>query len=301
MLLLFSSGIKLFHRKSIGGLMSKSYFAAMKIKSISILGCGWFGRPFAQHLVSQGYQVMGSTTNEQKLSELTKDGIKPFLIDLNQNVDLPTDFFHTDVLLINVPPRAKSADAKNYTSNLRRVAAAANGKIKHLIFISSTGVFEDGNFEVDETDVPQPSSEAGKTLLEAENLWKAYPQFSVTIIRFAGLIGPGRNLAKFFAGKTNIANGEAPINLITLADCIGLCTHLLETQKFGEIYHAVMPDHPTRAAFYTKLCEVSGMPAAHFKNELSDWKQINSTNVPEKLGYHFETQDWMKWMQHPTI
>jgi nucleoside-diphosphate-sugar epimerase len=274
----------------------------MEIKSVSILGCGWFGWPFAKHLTAKRYQVKGSTTSEQKLKELEHDGMKPFLIDFSQNVDLPADFFNTDVLLINVPPRAKSTDVTNYANNLKRVADAAKGNVKHLVFISSTGVFEDGNFEVNEADDPQPTTEAGKALLEAENLWSAYPQFSVTIIRFAGLIGPGRNLAKFFAGKTDIANGRAPINLITLEDCIGLCTHLIETQKFGEIYHAVVPDHPTRAAFYTKLCQVSGMPTAHFKNELLDWKKINSTNVPEKLGYQFKVQNWFEWLtENPVL
>jgi len=273
----------------------------MEIKKVSILGCGWFGLPFAKHLVSKGYQVKGSTTSEQKLSELKQDGIAPFLIDLNQSSDLPADFFDTDVLLVNVPPRAKSADAVNYLTKLKPIAEAAKGKIKHLVFISSTGVFEDGNFTVDETGYPQPTTEAGKVLLEAENLWKAYPQFSVTIIRFAGLLGPGRNLAKFFAGKTDIPNGKAPVNLITLDDCIGVCTHLLETQKFGEIYHAVVPHHPSRSEFYTNLCEVSGMQPPHFKDELLEWKQINAVALPEKLGYVFKVQNWFKWMKHPTL
>ncbi|WAC41537.1 SDR family oxidoreductase [Pedobacter sp. SL55] len=269
----------------------------MEIKTISILGCGWFGLPFAKALLAKGYRVKGSTTSMDKLEQLKAEGIEPYQINLNEDADLPASFFETDVLFVNVPPRAKAENAQNYAQKLTKIANAALGKTSQLVFISSTGVFEDGNFEVDENTLPNPTNDAGRALLEAEKLWENYPQFSTTIMRFAGLIGPGRNLAKFFAGRADVSNGKAPINLITLDDCIGLCLRLLATEQFSEIYHGVAPHHPTRAAFYTQLCDVSGMEKPLFKDELLDWKQINSVNVSDKLGYNFEVQNWFKWME----
>lgn len=268
----------------------------MEIKTVSILGCGWFGLPFAKALVAKGFVVKGSTTSTDKLEQLKAEGIEPYQINLNEASVLPTDFFDTDVLFVNVPPRAKTESASSYPDKLKNIADAATN-VKQVVFISSTGVFEDGNFEVDENTVPKPESDAGKSLLEAENLWKAYPQFTTTIIRFAGLIGPGRNLAKFFAGRADVPNGKAPINLIALDDCIGLCLQLLETQQFGEIYHGVSPHHPTREEFYTALCEVSGMEKPAFKYELLEWKQINSVNVTRKIGYNLKVQNWFEWME----
>jgi len=277
----------------------------MEIKTISILGCGWFGLAFAEALVKRGYIVKGSTTNSDRLEKLSAQGIHPYQINLNEESALPKDFFHTDVLFVGIPPRAKTNDAQHYAEKLKRVAEVAQGQVKQVVFISSTGVFEsvfkDDNFEVDEQTIPQPNNDAGKALLDAENLWKAYPQFVTTIIRFAGLIGPDRNLAKFFAGKTDISNGRALINLIALQDCIGLCLRLLEIQKFGGIYHGVSPHHPTRKEFYTKLCEVSGMEKPVFKDELLEWKQINSINVPNRLSYYFEVQDWFDWMRKTSL
>jgi len=270
----------------------------MEIKTVSILGCGWFGLAFAKTLVHQGYVVKGSTTSFEKLEELKIQGIHPYLLNLNENAALPTDFFDSDVLFVSVPPRAKTDQAQNYAEKLQRIADAAIGRVKQLVFISSTGVFEDGKFQVDESSVPKPESTAGKALLEAENLWKNYHQFNTTIIRFAGLIGPNRNLAKFFAGKSDIPNGKAPINLIALQDCIGLCLRLMETKQFGGIYHGVSPHHPTRAEFYTALAKVSGMEKPTFKNEILNWKQINSANVTSKLGYSFEVQNWFEWMNN---
>ncbi len=267
----------------------------MEIKTVSILGCGWFGLPFAKALVAQGVVVKGSTTSVDKLEKLREAGIEPFQINLNETTDLPSDFFDTDVLFVNVPPRAKTENASSYPDKLKRIVEAAMN-VKEVVFISSTGVFEDGNFEVDESSIPNPKSDASKALMAAEQVFKTNTSFNTTIIRFAGLIGTGRNLAKFFAGRNDVPNGKAPVNLIALEDCIGLCLRLLETQKFEGIYHAVTPHHPTREEFYTQLCEVSGMQKPFFGDELLDWKQINSVNVPNKLGYDFKVRNWFEWI-----
>lgn len=274
----------------------------MEIKTISILGCGWFGLAFAKTLVVNNYLVKGSTTSKAKLGALQGLGIEAYHLNLNEEADLPADFFKTDVLFIAVPPRAKTEDASAYPTKLKRVAdASVNSGLKQIVLISSTGIFEEGNFVVDERNIPNPASASAKALQQAEELFKSYSQFATTVIRFGGLLGPGRNLARFFAQKSNIANGNAPVNLIELQDCIGLCVHLLQSQKFGETYHGVTPHHPTKNDFYTRLCEVSGMEPAHFKYELLEWKQVESVNVPEILGYDFIIKDWFKWMNEKPV
>ncbi len=269
----------------------------MEIKKIGILGCGWFGFALAKALLAKDYLVKGTTTSENKLATLQEAGIEAYHLDLNEEGELPKAFFEVDVLFIAIPPRAKTDDATTYPAKLKRVAeAAVNANLKQIVFISSTGIYEDGNFVVDETDLPNPATESAKALQEAEELFKGYTDFTTTVIRFGGLLGPGRNLARFFAEKTNLANGRAPINLIEQQDCIGLSMHLLATQKFGETYHAVNPHHPTKLEFYPRLCEISGMPKPDFKDELLEWKQVESVNVPQILGYQFIIKDWFEWM-----
>lgn len=274
----------------------------MEIKKIGVLGCGWFGFAFAKALIAKNYSVKGTTTSEGKLAALRAAGIEAYRLDLNEERDLPGNFFNVDVLLIAVPPRAKTDDATTYPAKLKRVVeAATNAKVRQIIFIGSTGIFEDGNFVVNETSIPNPATASAKALQEAEELFKSYSAFTTTVIRFGGLLGPGRNLARFFADKTNLDNGKAPINLIELQDCIGLSMHLLQTQKFGETYHAVTPHHPTKTDFYTRLCEVSGMAKPDFKDELLEWKQVESVNVPKILGYSFIINDWFKWMDEKPV
>jgi len=271
----------------------------MEIKTIAILGCGWFGLPMAAELIKNGYKVKGSTTTEAKLSILEKAGIMPYLIDFEGNsLSRNGEFFKCDVLLIAIPPKAKQTEGLSYAEKIKQVAeiALAND-VKQVILISSTGIYADNNFIVDETVAPIPNTVSGEMLYEAETVLNSNSSFTRTIIRFAGLIGPGRNLAKHFAGKADISNGLAPINLIHLTDCIGLTSEIIEKGKFGNVYHGVSPSHPTRNDFYTQACIASGLEKPQFLNEKIAWKQIESKNVPEVLAYEYVYADWNKYFK----
>lgn len=269
-------------------------------KKISILGCGWFGLPLAKQLLKQGYLVKGSATSAEKVQQLKEEGVDSHLLHLTTTEPVQdTDFFDSDLLIISIPPRSKSPDASGYPFKLANIAdAVIKSPIKQVILISSTGVFEDGNFVVDENTIPKPTSEAGKIIYAGEQLLKSRFSFQPTIVRFAGLIGPNRNLAKHFAGKTEILNGLAPINLIHLDDCIGLILSIIEQSAFGHIYHGVTPHHPTRASFYTSACLKSGFAEPHFLEDKLSWKQVDSKNVPEILTYEFKIPSWEVYLEN---
>lgn len=263
----------------------------MEIKRIAILGCGWYGLPLAKELIKYGFVVKGSTTNEDKLDLFSEQGIEPYLIN-TEDEKLNLDFFECDLLLISIPPKVNSTEMA-YSSKISNISAAAqNAGVKQVILISSTGIYQDGNFVVDESVIPEPNTAVGVELLAAEILLKQNESFTTTVIRFAGLIGPNRNLAKHFAGKTDIANGLAPVNLIHLDDCIGLTKAIISQKGFGKTYHGVTPSHPTRKEFYTSACEASGFEKPNFKEELLDWKQIESVNVFEILSYEYAFKSW---------
>jgi nucleoside-diphosphate-sugar epimerase len=247
----------------------------------------------AKTLLTDGYQVKGSTTSENKLILLTDAGIEAHLVIFEPEACTFEDaFFQSDILIISIPPKRNSPSTKAYPEKIRAIAVAAQkNHVKQVIFISSTGVFEDGNFIVNEDIAPHPNSDSGKLLLAAEELLRAESAFGTTIIRFAGLIGPERTLTKHLAGKTDVANGLAPINLIHLIDSVGLTETIIKKEAFGTTYHGVSPHHPTRADFYTKNCLARGLESPHFIQELLTWKQIESINVP-KLGYQYQVSNW---------
>ncbi|MFD0749358.1 SDR family oxidoreductase [Mucilaginibacter calamicampi] len=257
---------------------------------ISILGCGWYGKALGAELIKKGITVNGSTTSSEKIGILKAQCIKPYLIDLSpQSKTIDDDFFSCDLLWISIPPRARAGRGMEYIAQIAELVGIINKHaIKHVVLISSTGVYGDNNTTVTELDEPNPDGESGKILLEAENILRSETDFTTTIIRFAGLIGPGRDPGRFFAGKTGIQNGDAPVNLIHLTDCVGVSCAIVEKQAFGNIYNASAPQHPSRAEFYTKAAERSGLEKPAFISEKRSWKIIDSVNVPTLLQYTYQ-------------
>lgn len=255
--------------------------------TVSILGCGWFGFPLAKQLVNAGYTVKGSTTTPAKLEEMRSAGINPFLLSLDHDDDAG-NFFDSEILILGVPPKLRTGSGGDYEGKIRRIAERLQDTpVKEIIFISSTSVFSDTNSSLTENDVPSPETVSGKAILAAETFLRSCSAFNTTVIRFAGLIGPGRDPGRFFAGKTNIPNGQAPVNLIHLDDCLGITTAILERRAFGHIFHAVAPQHPTKSQFYSRSSAASGQTVPEFIDELRGWKIIESVNVPKLLNYDF--------------
>jgi len=259
------------------------------IKTISILGCGWFGMALAKKLIGLNYTVKGSTTSQEKLAILQAEDIQPFLINFTtEAVVADPAFFETDTLFICIPPKRNSTELLDYPQKINSILAVAKDKSKHVVLISSTSVYADENKTVNETSIPNPDTDSGRVVLAAEILFKELFPENCTVIRFAGLIGPDRNPGRFFAGKNNIPNGLAPVNLIHQTDAVGVAVKLLEKQAFGRTYNACSPNHPAKMEFYINAAKSTGLAVPNFIAEKKDWKIVESVNVPDFLGYAFE-------------
>lgn len=269
---------------------------------ISVLGCGWFGLPLARKLVESGFEVKGSVTQKSKLDLLSSYGIDAHQINLNDNTFSGSSFFKCDVLIICIPGSVKSADDNDYYYAVQKsLIYACKAKVKHVILISSIGVYTDVNTIVDERSLIKANDHKSKILLNTEELLNHQKDFTATIVRFGGLIGAQRNLAKYFAGKRQVPQGLAPINLIALQDCIGITLQIIEQKAFGYTYNAVCPHHPTRADFYTALAKNTGYEIPEFVCKKGTWKQVDSFNVPHILNYKFIVNNWFNWIAEQSI
>ena len=257
----------------------------------SILGCGWFGLDFGERLVKAGHEVKGSTTSAEKLPMLISKGIDPFVINLpNDSPLIDPVFFRCDALVLTIPPKLTKRPVDEYLSVVNKVIEHVRTyHIEHVVFISSTSVYDDVNDRVDENTLPSPTTASGKAVLQAETLFRSEDTFTTTIVRFAGLIGPGRDPANFFAGKKNIPNGQAPVNLIHLEDCSGFCLAILEKNAFGHTLNACSPRHPRRMDFYVQSAIRAGVAIPDFMDELKQWK-IVGTNFASLLDYRYRSE-----------
>ena len=277
-------------------------------QKISILGCGWLGLPLAKSLLSKGYEIKGSTTSESKLEVLKNAGISPFQIQLEEHQINGTieDFLkETNVLVIDIPPRLRkvilSSDEMSFVNKVKTlIPFIEKSGIQKVIFVSSTSVYGDGFpiVEITEDTKPNPDTESGKQLVIAETLLQSNLHFKTTVIRFGGLLGDDRHPIKFLAGRTNVENPDAPVNMIEREDCIGIIEKILkysETSEqhdnWGETFNAVAPQHPTRKAYYHKKAEIFNLPLPTFAEDSeSEGKIISSEKVETILGYSFQKE-----------
>ena len=273
-------------------------------QKISILGCGWLGLPLAKSLLAKGYEVKGSTTSESKLEVLKNSGISPFQIQLEEHqiIGNMEDFLkETDVLVIDIPPGLRKViSTSNEMTFVNKVKTLIpfieKSGVQKVIFVSSTSVYGDGFpiVEITEETKPNPDTESGKQLVIAETLLQSNPNFKTTVIRFGGLLGDDRHPIKFLAGRTNVENPEAPVNMIQREDCIGIIEKILKQvqhDNWGETFNAVAPQHPTRKAYYHKKAQIMNLPLPTFaENSESKGKIISSEKVKTILGYSFQKE-----------
>lgn len=267
-------------------------------EKISIAGCGWFGTPLAKKLTKEGFKIKGSTTTPSKLQALEDLGIQAYLLDVSNTEEIHNnDFFNCDILILNIPPKTNTSENNSFAMKVGKIAKmACTSNVKHVIFVSSTSVYGDHNENVDEFSLPRPDSQSGEIMLNAENILKQQKGFITTILRFGGLIGPGRNPGRFLSGKKDIPNGKAPVNLVHLADCVGIVNEIIKKQGFGFAYNICAPDHPERQIFYTKAAAAAGLPEPAFNDELCEWKIVSSLQTAKLLNYSFQFPKWEDWI-----
>lgn len=269
------------------------------MKQISILGCGWLGLPLAKAILKEGFSVKGSTTSIEKLKTLENIGIQSFQFALETNAapDVLADFLAgSQTLIIAIPPKLRGknkdySDAEN-NSFVKKIESIIplleKSTVENVLFISSTAVYGEANTVVDENTLAVPVTESGKQLLEIEQLLLANTEFKTTILRFGGLIGEDRNPARFLAGKENVPNPEAPINLIHLEDCIGIIQKIISTDSWNLTLNGVTPFHPTRKEYYTQKAISENLVPPTFNHETpSIGKTILSDKLIETLDYKF--------------
>lgn len=267
------------------------------MKQISILGCGWLGFPLAKSLLEKGFSVKGSTTSLEKISVLESNRIKPFLVTLsaveglNDENEIDSFLATSEILIIDIPPKLRSASSENFVRKIQNlIPFIEKSKIEKVVFISSTSVYADDPSIITEATKPNPDTESGKQLVQAESVLQSNTNFKTTVIRFGGLIGEDRHPIHFLAGRKNIENPEAPINLIHQKDCIGIIKTIIEQNCFGETFNAVAPFHPTRKAYYNQKALELHLPLPEFdETKISIGKTILSDKVENVLKYKFDT------------
>jgi nucleoside-diphosphate-sugar epimerase len=266
---------------------------------VAIVGCGWYGRPLADLLKSTGFGVKCSKSTAAGAEALRADGIECHLLRLDPrpSTDVDASLFDAGVLVVNIPPSRRPEIESYHLEQMQALGElVAESPISRVLFISATSVYPDTNGTVSEKDDLTPVKPAGKALLLAEKFWRDNPRLQTTVIRFAGLVGEGRDPGRFLAGRRGIANGDAPVNLIHLDDCLGITMEILNQEVWGETFNACCPEHPSRRVFYPAAARKAGLVEPTFADDpTTSFKRVDSSRVVQHLGYRFLHPDPMRF------
>jgi nucleoside-diphosphate-sugar epimerase len=264
--------------------------------TVSIIGLGWLGLPLYKFLESKGYVVKGSKTNLQKVKELNLKNINAFHLELIPeivSIDIK-ELLMADILVINIPPDRKREDAgENYYNKIKYlVEEVCLSSIKHVIFISSTSVYGDTDGTKTEESETIPDTSSAEGLIYAEKLLLDQTEFSTTVLRFGGLVGPSRNPSKFLMGSDIKSAPYSPINLIHQIDCLQIIEKIIQEKCWAQIFNAVSDHHPTRIDYYTNIAKRNKIEIPKFNLEdKKSGKIISSEKLKAQLEYSFTYPD----------
>ena len=234
-----------------------------------IVGCGYLGLRVAKRWLASGSQVWAATRSSDRANIFKDAGLLPIEMDVTK-ASLP-ELPSVDTVLWSVGFDRASGDSHYdiHVRGLSRFLDACPGTPR-IVLCSSTGVWgdEDGRV-VDESTPPHPTREAGRVLLEAEQLLNDHRLGPGIVLRFAGLYGPGRlpRIDQLRAGIPIPADPESWLNLIHIDDAANVIETLAERIHARKLYVVSDGTPVQRKMWYEKIALLTNSPPPRFDTE----------------------------------
>jgi nucleoside-diphosphate-sugar epimerase len=221
--------------------------------NILIAGCGDIGTRLGLKLAADGHGVWGLKRTTATLTP----PIRPLRADLTRpdSLVLPREPFEYVFYTVAADGYSEAHYRAAYVdgvAHLLAALAAAGQQPRRVLLVSSTSVYAQRQGEwVDEHSPATATGFSGRCLREGEELlWRGpYP---ATVIRFAGIYGPGRTrlIDSLRTGSARCLRGVFS-NRIHSEDCARALRHLMALDHPEALYLGV-DDSPA------PLCEVLG-------------------------------------------
>lgn len=261
-------------------------------KRLSIVGLGWFGMELAKTLKNE-YHVFGTKRSIDPKERVVP--IFPLTFTPEPEGTPLSEIFHTDLLVLNIPPNARHENAESDYRLMMDyiVSAAGESTIRRAIFVSSTGVFGGNNGIVDEKTTPVPTTIGGRILMEAEQRFLSISSCETVVLRPAGLVGGDRHPIKFLAGRNGVSGRLNPVNLVQRDDLISMTAAILSSDDLtSQVFHAAASGHPSKEEYYSKIAKKLNLEIPHFDlQDSSEGKEIKAERSKQELGIRFNFED----------
>lgn len=252
----------------------------------AILGCGYVGLALLE-LWKGGRTVAATTTRESRRQELELLADEVF-VTTGRDIDAKI-LSDVDQLVVAVAPRAGESSASCYLETALALSEALPGaKVQQLVVLSSTSVYSEchGHWVTEES----PRESKGKMseiLCRTEDIYleKIPPQIETTVLRLAGIFGPGREparIAKKLSGTEAAGSGSAFTNWIHRDDIARGIDWILSHHLCG-VYNLCCDSHPTKDELYAPMLSRLNLPAIRWNPSLPPVHGGNKRVSCEKL------------------
>lgn len=263
-----------------------------------IFGCGYLGRRVAQRWLNDGAEVCAITRSQDRATLLAADGLRTIVADIN-NPQAFAELPAAETVLVAVGyDRTEGRSIHDvYVGGLRTILNALPEDTGRLIYISSTGVYGQGNDEwVDEQSPCEPTREGGRAALDAEELLRSHALGERAIIlRMAGLYGPGRipRQDDIAAGRPIAVPTGGYLNLIHVDDATDIVL-LAERRAEAPTTYVVSDGQPVlRSEYFSDLARLLDAPSPKFSmapdnspaaQRAASSKRVCNRRLIEELG-----------------
>lgn len=192
-----------------------------------IIGGGYLGGRVARLWRDAGREVYVVTRSDARAARLEEEGLRPVVADITQADSLerlpPAE---TLLFAVGYDRSSRSTLHEVYVAGLKNVLKVVVGQVERFVYISTTGVYGQGEGEwVDEDSPCRPTRPGAVAHLEAERLLQTadLPRQAV-ILRLAGIYGPDRlpRKADLVAGQPIEGAKRGWINLIHVDDAASI-------------------------------------------------------------------------------
>lgn len=233
-----------------------------------VFGCGYLGLRVARRWLAAGHVVYAVTRSAERAGRWLDEGLQAIVADVTDSSTLK-DLPATDTVLYAVGHEAKLAEANRHVAGLQYVIQAL-GPFRRLIYISSTGVYGDGQGKwVDEETPCQPLRPSGEACLGAEEALAASDAGRRSIIlRLAGLYGPGRipRQDQLLSGEPIDAPQHGFLNLIHVDDAVEAVLAAENVACVLPRVYLISDGWPVvRGEYYAELARIIGAPPPCFR------------------------------------
>lgn len=249
----------------------------LKGKRLLVLGCGYLGRILVGEAIAKGMRVLAVSRNVETLAGVAALGAETSIGLVNSESWFEDAGSDVDFVVNCVSSAGGGLEGyrQSYIEGNRSLCKWAEkvGFSGRSVYTSSVSVYGDAEGAwVDEQSAPPPSNERGNLILESENTFlEGMPRGGASVLRLAGLYGPGRHLMldRLRAGQEELPGfGDYFLNLIRIEDVVSGVWFCFEAEEAVSGVYTLVDDEPVlKEDIANWIAKTAGNPRPRFTGE----------------------------------